>query len=178
MMMTNIFSCFQIFQFFSLQRTLTSFEKGPLETNVAGHIFPMINFNWSRRSFEILSHLNFDTHTIQTNVGRSQFSQNHVLDTCHKSYLSYDIFLGRNFFDDLMRMMRMIRMWKSTLPLRPCSYWPTWPEFSRYRSFPSSLCSTWGDYFKVQLVLKIDAFENLRRFLWRTYIKVTCFLRT
>ena len=96
---------------------------------------------------------NFDTHTIQTNGGRSQFSQNHVLDTYHESYLSYDNFLGRNFFDDLMRMMRtmmrmmrMIRMWKSTLlPLRPCSYWPTWPEFSRYRSFPSSLCSTWGD---------------------------------
>ena len=40
---------------------------------------------------------NFDTHTIQTNGGRSQFSQNHVLDTCHKSYLSYDNFLGRNF---------------------------------------------------------------------------------
>ena len=129
--MTNIFSCFQIFQFFSLQRTPTSFEKGPLETNVAGHIFPMINFNWSRRNFEILSYSNFDTHTIQTNGGRSQFSQNHVLDTYHESYLSYDNFLGGNFFDDLMRMMRMrmmrmtrmIRMWKSTLlPLRPCSY--------------------------------------------------------
>ena len=97
MMMTNIFSCFRVFQFFSLQRTRTSFEKGPLETNVASHIFPMINFNWSRRNFEILSHFNFDTHTIQTNVGRSQFSQNHVLDTFHKSYLSCDNFLGRNF---------------------------------------------------------------------------------
>ena len=130
MMMTNIFSCFRIFQFFPLQRTRTSYEKGPLETNVAGHIFPMINFNWSRRNFEILSHFNFDTHTIQTNGGRSQNSQNHVLGTYHESYLSYDNFLGRNFFYDLMRMMRtmmgvmrMIRMWKSTLlPLRPCSY--------------------------------------------------------
>ena len=98
--MTNIFSCFRIFQFFSLQRTPTSFEKGPLETNVAGHIFPMINFNWSRRNFEILSHFNFDTHTIQTNVGRSQFSQNHVLDTYHESYLSYD-----NFWEGIFLMI-------------------------------------------------------------------------